>query len=256
MTKLTCIENYIDKEFNHYGCFLIEPLELGQAITLGNSLRRTLLSDLSGFAITGARINNIKHEFTVIESLREDILEVLLNLKEIIFKESFFSKELLKKTEFQAYLNTKGPIIVTAGMFKLPKNTLRILNPNHYICTILDEAEFYCDIDIKAGKGYQIIDDIRRKNVIEKLAPTRPSTLLLDANFMPVKKVNFKVKLINDTQGNIKESLILEVTTNGSITPKRALQEALKLLINLLYPLIIDSDFLKASSELAKNFQI
>ena len=89
MNSLYCIENYIDKEQNHFGCFLIEPLEIGQGITLGNALRRTLLSDLSGFAITGLRINNLKHEFAIIEGLREDILEVLLNLKELVFKSSF-----------------------------------------------------------------------------------------------------------------------------------------------------------------------
>jgi DNA-directed RNA polymerase subunit alpha len=90
MSKLICIESYIDKDQNHYGNFLIEPLELGQGVTLGNALRRTLLSDLTGFSITGARINNLKHEFAVVEGLREDILEVLLNLKEIVFKSSYF----------------------------------------------------------------------------------------------------------------------------------------------------------------------
>ena len=74
MTTLNCIETYIDKDQNHYGCFLIEPLETGQGITVGNALRRTLLSDLTGFAIVGVRINNVKHEFSSIEGLREDIL--------------------------------------------------------------------------------------------------------------------------------------------------------------------------------------
>ena len=92
MNTVTCIETYIDRE-SHYGCFLIEPLETGQGITLGNSLRRTLLSDLTSFSIVGARINNLKHEFTTIEGLREDVLEVLLNLKEIVLKNFAFSKE-------------------------------------------------------------------------------------------------------------------------------------------------------------------
>ena len=89
MSTLSCIESYINKEKNYYGSFLIEPLEIGQGITVGNALRRTLLSDLTGFAITGVRINDLKHEFAVVEGLREDILEILLNLKEIIFKSSF-----------------------------------------------------------------------------------------------------------------------------------------------------------------------
>ena len=91
MSTLNCIETYIDKEQNYYGCFLIEPLETGQGITIGNALRRTLLSDLTGYSITGVRINNLKHEFSVVKGLREDILEVLLNLKEVIFKR-FFGK--------------------------------------------------------------------------------------------------------------------------------------------------------------------
>ena len=80
MSTLSCIESYINKEKNYYGSFLIEPLEIGQGITVGNALRRTLLSDLTGFAITGVRINDLKHEFAVVEGLREDILEILLNL--------------------------------------------------------------------------------------------------------------------------------------------------------------------------------
>ena len=100
MSTLTCIETYIDNEKNHYGCFVIEPLETGQGITLGNALRRTLLSDLTGFSITGVRINDLKHEFSIIEGLREDILEVLLNLKEIINEVKDILCEYFKKRSF------------------------------------------------------------------------------------------------------------------------------------------------------------
>ena len=92
MSAITCIETYINKDQTYYGSFLIEPLEIGQGITLGNTLRRTLLSDLTGYAITGVRINNLKHEFSIIEGLREDILELLLNLKEIVFQSSSLVK--------------------------------------------------------------------------------------------------------------------------------------------------------------------
>jgi DNA-directed RNA polymerase subunit alpha len=94
MSTLSCIETYKDKEQNIYGCFLIEPLEVGQGITLGNALRRTLLSDLTSLAITGIRVNNLKHEFASIQGIREDVLEIILNLKEIVFKNSFHSKTL------------------------------------------------------------------------------------------------------------------------------------------------------------------
>lgn len=254
MSTLTCIENYIDKDKNFYGCFLIEPLETGQGITLGNALRRTLLSDLTSFSVTGARINNLKHEFDAIDGLREDPLEILLNLKEIIFKSSFSPKEKnLPETKMKGFLHVKGPIIVTAGMFKLPKGLLKIIHLTHYICTIVDESELYLEIDIEKGKGYLLIDDSRTKTLDQRLEQGKGSTLLVDALFMPIKRVNYKIKLIHDTQGNIKESLNLEIVTDGSITPKRSLYEAVKILMNLFYPLLINSNFLKLSSYLNKK---
>ena len=254
MTALTCIETYIDKDQNHYGCFIIEPLETGQGITLGNALRRTLLSDLTGLAIVSVRINNIKHEFSTIEGLREDILEILLNLKEIVFKNYDSSLLVSKNSKITGFLNVSGPVILTAGMLNLPKDSVQIINPNHYIGTIVDNSEFYMEIDIESGKGYRLVEENRKKNVQTKISSVRPSTLFIDALFMPVKKVNYKIKLIHDTKGNIKESLNLEIWTNGSITPKRSLQEALKILMNLFYSLFINPDFLKISSELSKNF--
>jgi len=251
MSTLTCIETYIDKEQNHYGSFIIEPLETGQGITLGNALRRTLLSDLSGCTITGVRINDLKHEFSIVEGLREDILEVLLNLKEIVFKTSFKVQEKIEQEvgnlKTEAFLQIKGPVIVTAGMFNLPKNHFKILNPNQYICTIVDDSELYIEIDIENGKGYKLNEEIRKTAQERKFSITKPSTLFIDAIFMPVKRVNYKIKMIHDSKGNIKESLTLEVWTNGSISPRRSIQEALKILMNLFYPLFINENFLKIS---------
>ena len=259
MTTLTCIETYIDKEKNYYGCFIIEPLDVGQGITLGNALRRTLLSDLTGFAITGVRINNLKHEFSIIDGIREDVLEILLNLKEVVFKPSLSLKKKATNAEkniplkFKSFLNVKGPVIVTAGMLYLPKNAFQIINPEQYICTIIDTSEFYIELDIENGVGYQLADETRKKNTPEKLFLLKPTTLLVDAIFMPVKRVNFKIKLIHDSYGNIKESLQLEIVTNGSITPKRSLQEAIKILINLFYPLLLTPELASISSAFSKN---
>jgi DNA-directed RNA polymerase subunit alpha len=254
MSTLTCIETFIDDEENNFGSFLIEPLEIGQGITLGNALRRTLLSDLTGYSITGIRINNLKHEFATITGLREDILEVLLNLKDINFKSSFkFDQQNINQNKIVAFLNVKGPLIVTAGMFNLPKDILKIINPNQYICTITDSSDFYLEVDIEKGKGYKLVEEMRKQSMQEKVKNRRPSTLLVDAIFMPVKKVNYKIKLINDTKGNIKESLNIEIMTNGSITPKRSIQEALKILMNLLYPVFINSNFLNLSYNLKED---
>jgi len=254
MSTLTCIETYIDKDQQHYGCFIIEPLEIGQGITLGNTLRRTLLSDLNGYGITGVRINNLKHEFSVIEGMREDVLEVILNLKEIVFKSSLVRKN-NETNQFKAFLKVKGPIIVTAGLFNLPANLLKIVNPSQYICTIVDNSEFYIEIDIENGKGYRLTEENRRQRIEHQISSLKPATLFIDTIFMPIKKVNYKIKLIHDSKGNIKESLILEIRTNGSITPKRSLNEALKILMNLFYSLFITPTFLSLSNDLTENIK-
>lgn len=235
MKNLTCIESHIKNTGEHFGSFIIAPLEIGQGVTLGNALRRTLLSDLSGFAITGARINNLKHEFSSIEGLREDVLEILLNLKEIIFKSALFNNK--NNAKFSSKLIIKGPAVVTAGMFNLPLNKLKILNSNHYICTILDNSDLVIEIDIEKGKGYTLAEEKSRLNFSQNLEPAAPQTLGVDAIFMPIRKVNYKVKLTNDTLGNLKEELQIDILTDGSITPKRSLQEALKIILNIIYPL-------------------
>lgn len=200
MISLNSVETYIDEENNCYGSFVVEPLEAGQGITLGNALRRTMLSDILGCAITGVRINNVKHEFATIEGVREDILEILLNLKEIIFKSSFTaSKKEFSSTRFHGYLHVQGPGIITASNFQLPKGVLTIMNPNQYICTLVEDVELYLEIDIEYGTGYRLVEEMRKKSGIEPFYPSRPSTLLVDGVFMPIRRVNYKVKLIHDS---------------------------------------------------------
>jgi DNA-directed RNA polymerase subunit alpha len=244
MTTLTCIETDIDQNQDHYGCFLIEPLEIGQGVTLGNALRRTLLSELSSYAISGVRINDLKHEFARIEGVREDVLEILLNLKEILFKPSSFSSLNKQFPKFQGFLKAKGPRIITSGMLQIPKNYLTILNPNLYICTLADNSEIYLEIDIEKGKGYKLQEERRVEQLKKSLVFSKfPSTLFVDSLFVPIKKVNFKVKLITDSFGNIKESLTLEVWTNGTVTPTRAVKESCKNLLELISSLFFPSPF-------------
>ena len=251
MHKITCIENKKLKNQDLCSLFAIEPLEVGQSITIGNSLRRTLLSDLSSYAITSVRINDIEHEFTVLSCIREDVLEVLLHLKDIVFRPSLYTKNREDKA-FKAVLNVQGPVIVTAGMFALPYKYLSIVNPNQYICTIIDDSDLYIELEIEKGKAYRLVDENRRLKK-PKGRESKGRALFVDSLFMPVRKVNYKVKLIHDTKGNIKESLLLEITTNGSMTPKRALLESLKLLLDLFAPLLVDNSFLTFSQDLIKN---
>jgi DNA-directed RNA polymerase subunit alpha len=138
-------------------------------------------------------------------------------------------------------------------MFQFPKNTIQILNPNQYIGTLIDTSEIFIEIDIENGKGYQLTEE-RRKLYLEKPVGNNPSTLIIDGLFMPIKRVNYKIKLIHDTKGKIRESLLFEIWTNGSITPKRSLQESLKLLLTLFYPLLFNSDFFSISSDKIKKY--
>jgi DNA-directed RNA polymerase subunit alpha len=235
-------------KINQKGYFLIQPLNIGQGITLGNTLRRTLLSDLESYSITGIRINNLKHEFGVIEGLREDTLEILLNLKEIIFKSSFSANlHLTKERTIKGFLYAKGPMIVTAGLLNLPKNILKIINPSQYICTIINDSDFYLEIDIKKSKGYEIIKETKNDQIKNINFDIKPKTFFLDTNYIPIKLVNYKIKLIHDDQGYIKEALFLEIITNGSLTPKRALNEALKYLLKLFSSLFLSKKFLQLS---------
>ncbi len=246
MINFIKISNAIDKDKYNYGTFLFEPLEIGQGITLGNKLRRTLMSDLYGYGITGVRFNNIKHEFSTIEGLREDLLEVILNLKNIRFK-SLNSKNIKPITGF---LKVEGANIVTSNLFNFPKNTIKVINPSEYLCTYVGKSELYMEIDVQYGKGYQLSED--QKDRIKKLNFNfaKPNTILLDTIFTPIKNVNYKVKLIHDELGNIKESLFLEIITNGSVTPTRCLNESLKLLLNVLSSIFFNFRFFQISKKL------
>ena len=154
-------------------------------------------------------------------------------------------------------INKKSPKLNLKSNFfedlSLLKETLGIINPHQYICTLLDDSELYLEIDIERGKGYRLSEENRKNKIEKKLSGTKPSTLFIDSIFMPVKNVNYKIKLINDSKGNIKESLNIEILTDGSITPKRSVQESLKILMKLFYPLFITQDFLAISSQISKK---
>ncbi len=246
---ITCIESKNQDVTNQSSLFVIEPLEVGHGITLGTSIRRTLLSDLTTYAVSGMRLNDIKHEFEANPSLREDSLEILLNLKEVVFKPSAFALNSGKL--LRGVINATGPCVVTASMFLLPYEYLSIVNPNQYICTITDHSELYLEVDIQKGKAFQLFDEVRKQNPRNGIELSKMgNTLFTDALFMPVKKVNFGIKYIHDTKGNIKESLSLEITTNGSISPLRAFKESIKYLIELFLPLLLDNTFDKLATEI------
>jgi DNA-directed RNA polymerase subunit alpha len=211
------------------GQFLINFLRPGQGITIGNQLRRVLLGDLGGMAISAVRIAGISHEFSTIPGVREDILEILLNLKEIVFQ---------SKTQNVQFgrLKIQGPAVITANLIQLPPD-LKIVNPNHYIATISTSNILEIEFKFEYGTGYKLAS--------QTFLEEADNYLQLDTIFMPVQKVDFKIENVYDSANNISERILIDIWTNGSISPNEALKSAAQIIINLFTSLINN----KATSE-------
>ncbi|MBN1140705.1 MAG: DNA-directed RNA polymerase subunit alpha [Deltaproteobacteria bacterium] len=198
-----------------YGRFVAEPLERGFGTTLGNSLRRVLLSSLQGAAITSVRIKGIQHEFSTIPGVTEDGTDIVLNLKGVLVK--LHSSETRNVRIVQ-----KGAGIVRAGNL-ITDSHVEVLNPDHYIATCGDDADLEMDLTVAMGKGYVPAE----RNRDEK-APV--GTIFIDAIFSPIRKVNLTVTNARVGQITDYDKLILEVTTDGSIRPDDAVAFAAKIL--------------------------
>ena len=215
-----------------YGQFMINSLKPGQGITIGNQLRRVLLGDLGGIAISAVRIAGVTHEFSTIPGVREDILEILLNLKGIVFKSK------TKNTQF-GRLKVQGPIVVTADLLQLPSD-LEIVNPNHYIATISTSNILEIEFKFEYGTGYKLASQTFLDN--------SENYLQLDTIFMPVQKVDFKIENVYDTDNNISERLLLDIWTNGSISPNQALESAAQIIVDL-FTLLINNKNMKLETK-------
>jgi DNA-directed RNA polymerase subunit alpha len=219
--EIECIESRIEGPRDHYDKFILDPLDQGQGITVGNSLRRVLLADLQGTAIVSVRIAGVNHEFSTIPGIREDVLEILLNLKEIVFKTD--SNETMI-----GRLRVQGPAIVTANDFELPAELI-LVDPKQYVATICGNNVLEMEFRIEKGKGYRLVE--------KGMDETSLDFLQIDSIFMPVKKVNYIVEDIRYKQNVLQDRLILEVWTNGSISPKEAISQSASILTNLFNPL-------------------
>lgn len=206
--------------------FLINNLKPGQGITIGNQLRRVLLNDIGGVAITAVRIAGVSHEFSTIPGVREDILEILLNLKGIVLRSES------KLSQF-GRLKVQGPTVVTADLIQLPSN-LELVNPNHYIMTISTENVIEIEFKFEYGTGYRL--------ATQTLLEEDEHYLQLDTIFMPVQKVDFKIENIYDEENNVQERLFLDVWTNGSILPTEAVKLASQFTIDLFTLLLENND--------------
>ena len=213
--KFQYTKSCIEESGNLTGHFLMPTNEPSQGLTVGNALRRVLLSSLEGTALTGINIPNAHHEFSTIEGIREDILEILLNLKQIILKSP--SSETLT-----GRLKINGPGVITAACLEFDQ-PVEVINPTHYIATVHSNLNTTYEVRAEKGSGYTFADQTKKKY---------EDFLNIDAVFMPVLKVNYTIKKVYVGYNQTIDSLVLEITTNGSLTPEEALSQGAKRLAN------------------------
>ena len=219
------IECVHSDEDTSYGKFIVEPLERGYGSTLGNSLRRILLSSLPGAAVTSVRIDGILHEFSTIPGVKEDVTEIILNLKELALA-------LHGQDRVRAIINASGPAEVTAADI-ICDGSLEICNPDLHIATLEDGSVLSMEMNISTGRGYVSADQNKDENTPIAVIP-------IDSIYTPVRKVNWKVENTRVGQVTDYERLILEIWTDGSIAPEEGvaiganiMKEHLQLFIGL-----------------------
>ena len=202
-----------------YGKFTAEPFERGFGITIGNSLRRILLSSLQGAAIASVKIDGVLHEFSTIPGVKEDVTEVILNLKEVRLKLHTEGPKTIR-------VKTDGPKVLKAGDFQTG-DAVEVLNPEHYIATLSRDTKLSMEMAVKMGRGY--VPAERNKEENQSIG-----TIPIDAIFSPIKKVNYTVTNARVGQITDYDKLTLEVWTDGSLTPEEAVAHAAKILKNQL----------------------
>ena len=211
----------VNVEENH-AKFSIEPLERGFGITLGNAIRRVLLSSLPGTAMYAVEIEGVRHEFSAISGVKEDVTSLILNLKQVNFVSESYATDL----DGEIKLHIVGPRTVTAEDFICPSG-VRVLNKETYICTVAEGGTLNATIYVKTGRGYSLAE----KNKSSKQAF---GTIPTDSNYTPIKKVGYEVTPTRVGHDNNYDKLVLDVTTNGAFTPQQAVAIASKILIDHL----------------------
>ena len=216
--------DYKVKEYikdSHYGRFELEPLERGFGTTLGNALRRVMLSSLPGDAITSVKIDGVAHEFQKIDGVVEDVTAIVLNLKKVVVKNHARGEEKIIR------LSKNTPGVVTAGDIELDSD-IEILNPEQEIATLVDGGSLNMEMTIGSGRGYVVAEDNKKLFAQDK---TKVNTIAIDSLYSPIERINYEVESARVGQNNNYDKLILEVWTNGSITPEEALALAGRILI-------------------------
>jgi len=202
------------------GQFEFRPLEPGFGLTIGNALRRILLSSLEGFAITSIKIEGVDHEFSTIKGVVEDVTEIILNLKQVRFK-----KQIDDVDNEKATINISGKDQLTAGDLGVYLSGFQILNPDHVICNMEPSVKLNIELTIEKGRGYVPAEDNKQVNA-------SAGTISVDSIFTPIKNVNYSIENFRVEQKTDYEKLIINIKSDGSIHPKDALKEAAKILIH------------------------
>ena len=212
------VKEYI--ESSHYGKFEIEPLERGFGTTLGNALRRVMLSSLPGDAITSVKIDGVAHEFQKMDGVIEDVTAIVLNLKSIVLKNH--STDENKKLR----LSVSTPGVVTAGDIEKDAD-IEILNPEQVIATLAEGGSLNMEMTIGSGRGYTRADD--NKKILD--TKSKPGVIAIDSLYSPIERINYEVENARVGQNNNYDKLIMEVWTNGSISPEESIALASRILI-------------------------
>lgn len=221
-------------ENKDYGKFVIEPLERGYGTTLGNSLRRVLLASLPGAAVTSINIDGVLHEFDTVPGVREDVMQIILNIKGIAVKSYVEDEKIIE-------LDVEGPAGVTAGDI-LTDSDIEIVNPDHYLFTIGEGSSLKATMTVNSGRGYVPADENKKDN-----APV--GTLAVDSIYTPVTKVNYQVEPARVGSNDGFDKLTLEILTNGTIIPEDALGLSARILTEHL-------DLFTNLTEIAKSTEV
>ena len=229
--NIECVET---DDKRNYAKFICEPLERGYGMTIGNSLRRILLSSLPGAAITSIKLDGVLHEFSTVEGIVEDVPELIVNLKSVRLKVSDNEEKIIR-------INHKGAGEITAGDIETD-GTVEILNPELHIATASETADFRLEMTVNRGRGYNVAEKNKRDNSPIDVLP-------IDSIFTPVKKVNYTVENTRVGQMIDYDKLTIEIWTDGSLKPFEALSLAAKVMVGHL-ELFIDL------SETARNTQV
>ena len=225
---------------NHVGDFEFRPLEPGYGLTIGNALRRVLLSSLEGFAITSVKIKGVDHEFSTIKGVVQDVTEIILNLKQIRFKQQIVDVE-----EEKALISLKNQKTFTAKDIANSLSSFQVLNPDVLICEMETSVNFEIEILIEKGRGYVSAEENENEE-------SSIGTISIDSIFTPIRNVKYNIENYRVGQKTDYEKLNIAIETDGSIDPKQALTEASKILIQ--HFLLFSDEKINLENEISEDF--